>query len=49
MAKYEQESKLAQLFAELGATFKQLEGVADLKKQDALLQSTSAKLQEAKL
>jgi len=41
MAKYEQESKLAQLFVELAATFKQLEGVADLKKQDALLQSTS--------
>ena len=49
MAKYEQENKLVQLFADLKGTFKQLEGVTDLKKQDSLLQSTSAKLQEAKL
>ena len=49
MAKYEQETKLVQLFADLKGTFKQLEGATDLKKQDSLLQSTSAKLQEAKL
>lgn len=49
MAKYEQENQLVQLFADLKGTFKQLEGVTDLKKQDSLLQSTSAKLQEAKL
>ena len=49
MAKYEQETKLVQLFADLRGTFKQLEGVTDLKKQDSLLQSTSTKLQEAKL
>ena len=49
MEKYEQEDKLVQLFADLKGTFKQLEGVTDLKKQDSLLQSTGAKLQEAKL
>ena len=38
-----------QLFADLKGTFKQLEGVTDLKKQDSLLQSTSAVLQDAKL
>lgn len=49
MAAYEQEDKLVQLFAGLRTTFKQVDGVADLKKQDSLLQSTGTKLQEAKL
>lgn len=49
MASYEQEDKLVQLFADLRTTYKQLDGVLDLKKQDSLLQATSTKLQEAKL
>jgi SNARE protein len=45
---YEQETRLEQLFSEMKAGFKKLDGVADINKQNNLLKDLTNKMQEAK-
>jgi hypothetical protein len=47
--KYEQESKLAVIFAELRDGFKNVDGISDINKQQSLLRDLTNRMQEAKV